>query len=963
LTSAGLTRPVDLPRANADSDSANGSDIGAFEMQEPPTEFTVTNTNDSGPGSLRQAILDSNATPGTQTINFSINFFSEVDRPVVRTIRPASALPTITDPVIIDGYTQRGASPNTLASGSDAVLLIQLDGTNAGAPANGLTIIGGGSTVRGLALNRFINSGIALQTNGGNVIEGNFIGLNPDGVSADAGNGSVGLFLDSSSNNLIGGTTPAARNVISANDSTGIFLSNNSNTNTIRGNYIGTDAAGTGAVGNSPGAGIGILDSSNNIIGGTETGAANLIAFNNNGGVAVISPNTISTGNAVLSNSIHSNGGLGIDLGTEGVTANDPGDADTGANNLQNFPVITSASATGEGTIVDFTLNSTPNTTFFFETFASSACDPSGHGEGEFFVDRTTPVTTDENGNVSSQVTVAATAGQFITMTATDAAGNTSEFSACRQASVPLPQVDVSLTKSDSPDPVTLGDPLTYTITVNNGPAPSNTPEAQNVVVTDTLPAGVTFNGASSTQGVCTESGGTVTCNVGTLGFAGQATVTINVTPTVAGSLSNTASVTSDNPDADTSNNSATATTVVQTPTSFTVSNTADSGAGSLRQAILDSNNTAGTQTINFLIDGGGVQTITPASPLPDITDTVIIDGYTQPGASPNTLAVGSDAVLLIEIDGSVQGTDLFHLRSDNNVIRGLVINRAPFDGIQLLSANGGNVIEGNFIGTDPTGTIARANNRFGVSLFFLPSANNTIGGTSPAARNVISGNGQGVVIGSAGSTNNIVRGNYIGTTASGAAALPNNVRGIFIGDGATNNVIGGTTVADRNVISGNSGTGVFINGTGITNNDVIGNYIGLNAAGTAALGNFGHGVDVGGGSATGNTILSNLIFANQALGINLDNNGVTPNDAGDPDTGANNLQNFPIITSAVRNGGNTTLQGTFNSTPKRAASVSISSPTPRAIRRATARARDSSARSRSAPTRTATPLSTRRFP
>jgi len=219
---------------------------------------------------------------------------------------------------------------------------------------------------------------------------------------------------------------------------------------------------------------------------------------------------------------------------------------------------------------------------------------------------------------------------------------------------------------------------------VNNGPVPSNTPEAQNVVVTDTLPANVTFNSASSTQGSCAESGGTVTCNLGTLGFSGQASVTIIVTPNVAGTLTNTASVTSDNPDADTSNNSATATTSVQAPATLAVSNTADSGAGSLRQAILDSNSFAGTQTITFNIPAEGVQTISPAAPLPNITDAVVIDGYTQPGSSPNTLTNGDNAVLLIELSGSSAGTGANGLVviSGNSTVRGLAINGFNGNGV-----------------------------------------------------------------------------------------------------------------------------------------------------------------------------------------------------------------------------------------------------------------------------------------
>ena len=128
---------------------------------------------------------------------------------------------------------------------------------------------------------------------------------------------------------------------------------------------------------------------------------------------------------------------------------------------------------------------------------------------------------------------------------------------------------------------------------------------------------------------------------------------------------------------------------------SFSVANTDDSGAGSLRQAILDANNNAGPQTISFNIPGSGVHTIAPLSALPQVTDSVIIDGYTQPGTSVNTLAQGDEAVLLVELNGgnSVHGLDI---HADNCTVRGLIINRVPNMGIDLWSSN--NLIEGNFI-------------------------------------------------------------------------------------------------------------------------------------------------------------------------------------------------------------------------------------------------------------------------
>lgn len=134
------------------------------------TNFVVTNTNDSGAGSLRQAILDSNANPGGNTISFN------VPGPGVKTISPTSPLPTITGSVTIDGYTQPGSSQNTLPGGNTAVLQIELNGVNAGIGTNGLNISAGNSTVRGLVINRFAGSGISLTTNGNNIITGNFIG-------------------------------------------------------------------------------------------------------------------------------------------------------------------------------------------------------------------------------------------------------------------------------------------------------------------------------------------------------------------------------------------------------------------------------------------------------------------------------------------------------------------------------------------------------------------------------------------------------------------------------------------------------------------------------------------------------------------------------------------------------------------------------------------------------------------
>ena len=187
----------------------------------------------------------------------------------------------------------------------------------------------------------------------------------------------------------------------------------------------------------------------------------------------------------------------------------------------------------------------------------------------------------------------------------------------------------------------------------------------------------------------------------------------------------------------------------------FTVTNTNDSGAGSLRQAILNANAAPGADTIRFAIPGGGVKTVSSTSELPAETDAVVIDGYTQPGSSPNTKDVGSsDAVPLVELSGASAPANSAGLRIDasGSAVRGLVINRWDNMGVRVEGAS--NTVSGNFIGTDASGTLDRGNVGFGGVL--VNGDSDTIGGTSPAACNVISGNdGEGINI-SSGSRNEV---------------------------------------------------------------------------------------------------------------------------------------------------------------------------------------------------------------
>jgi hypothetical protein len=263
-------------------------------------------------------------------------------------------------------------------------------------------------------------------------VQGNYIGTDVTGTRALGGSAAGVNIL--SSNNVIGGVVAGARNVISGNAigiQLGGFFSSGVVGNVIQGNFIGLNATGTGPLPNTQ-QGIAISDAVNNTIGGTQSEAGNKIAFNGGGGVAI----SLGTGNAIRGNSIFSNNGLGIDLGVNGVTANDVNDGDTGPNQLQNFPVVTTVLSTSNSTTIQGSLKSLPNTTFQIDFYSNAAVDPSGNGEGAQFFN-TTLVNTDGNGDVTINVTFPAglPAGRVITATATDPNGNTSEFSAADSTS------------------------------------------------------------------------------------------------------------------------------------------------------------------------------------------------------------------------------------------------------------------------------------------------------------------------------------------------------------------------------------------------------------------------------------------------------------------------------------------------------------------------------------------------
>jgi uncharacterized repeat protein (TIGR01451 family) len=507
--------------------------------------FQVINTSDSGVGSLRQAILDANGNPGVDTINFNIAAAAP------HTISLLSPLPPISEAVTINGASQPDFAGTPV---------IELNGINAGV-ADGLVINSASCVLRGLVINRFSGNGIVVSGNA-NIIEGNFIGTNATGTFA-LGNGQDGVSIAAGSGNTIGGTTSAARNVISGNRN-GIQISGGSGTQ-VRGNFVGTNSAGTAGLGNSAN-GV-LINNSGNAVGAVGSASSNTIAFNGGAGVAIAS----GTGNPIQSNSIFSNGGLGIDLAPAGVTPNDSGDGDSGANNLQNFPVLNSASSAGTSTTIEGTLNSTAGTAFRLEFFSNQAPNPSGFGEGQTFIGAIN-VTTGGTGNASFNPTFPVTVapGQIITATANDPGNNTSEFSRSVQVggvSGGTP-ADLSVLASIAPNPVETGSQVTNTIVVTNG-GPAT---ATSVTVTDVVSANTSFASCNSTGGgVCGGSGTNRTVTFASLAPGTSAVITIVATVNCSVSsgtvIGHTATVfSSSTPDANPSNNVATATTSANNP-------------------------------------------------------------------------------------------------------------------------------------------------------------------------------------------------------------------------------------------------------------------------------------------------------------------------------------------------------------------------------------------------------------
>ncbi len=319
--------------------------------------FVVTNTTDSGIGSLRQAILDANVAGGRPTITFTLS------SPYQITL--SSPLPAITTPVVIDGTSLSGFAFGTT--------MVELSGSSSGG-GDGLTLAAGsaGSTIEGLDIVGFQAGAGILVESAGDTIESNEIGVITGGTN---GANQVGVQVDNVGQTTIGGTTTGASNAIGFNTTAGVQIVGTSSTDAtntrVEGNLIGTNAAGTASWGN--GTAVQIFNASDNTIGGTSSAAANVIGFNTSAGVSMLS----GSGNAVNANTYDGTNGS---LQTPSVAASDIG-VGVGANgNLQPPQVLSASFSSNNGTLT-IELSSNVSTATLLDVYLYGASQRTFLGE------------------------------------------------------------------------------------------------------------------------------------------------------------------------------------------------------------------------------------------------------------------------------------------------------------------------------------------------------------------------------------------------------------------------------------------------------------------------------------------------------------------------------------------------------------------------------------------------------
>ncbi len=867
-------------------------------------KLIVSSTADDGsPGTLRYAITQAN-TGNFAEIDFAIGAVGSA-----QTIQLTSALPTLTaSGVFINGLSQ-GGSGNTKR-------LITLDGTGAGSSSDGLILQGSNWIVSGLILSHFTNNGIEVQgsnntiggtaTGAGNVlsgntadgilidsgvsgvaVQGNYIGTNTAGTAALAN--SIGI-EDAGNNNTIGGSVVGVRNIISGNTNDGVLIDSAASGNVVSGNILGLTASGSAALANS-GNGLEVQGTSN-IIGGPVYYARNFIAGNSKDGILLGSS---ASGNLVLDHFI----GLNIS-GTVGV-GNLNGVEIAGTNNTLGSTVSGGinfiSGNTNDGVLIDSTatgnllLSNDVGTDYTGQKSVANSIGIEVAGAGNTIGGTVSAARNIISGNSSDGVKLDSSGSSTLVL------GN----------SIGINVVDAALANG--------GNGLNILSTTNT--IGSTASGSRNVISGNSGDGVLIASGASGNQVL----GSYVGLNIFGSAALGNGTNGIEVggnSNTIGGTTSAARNVISGNIGDGVKID--TGVSGIQVQGNYIGLNYAGNASiGNNGNGIED----AGRSNILGGSVSGARNVVSG-----NIGDGILLDSTaTGDAVQGNFLGLNSNANAALANSGNgleVQGT--------NSTIGGTVLAARNYiagnskDGLLLSSSASGNLVLDNFIGIDISGTHGVANLN-GVE---IAGSNNTIGGTNSAGTNVLSANkNDGILIDST-ATNNLIQDNDVGTDFSGQKALANSIGIEVAGVGNTlggtvtaarnlvsgnssdgvkldssgsgtlllgnsiginsvdaalgnggnglnilsiSNTIGGTTSGSRNVISGNSGDGVLL-ASGASGNQVLGNYIGTNIFGKAALGNSTNGIEIGGnGNTIGGTAWQarNVISGNTGDGVKID--------------------------------------------------------------------------------------------
>jgi subtilisin-like proprotein convertase family protein len=796
--------------------------------------YTVTNTNNSGPGSLREAITGANFNAGPDAIHFNLPGPNYV-------IKPMSALPMISDPVVIDGTTQPGFN---------GLPLVVVDGINAGVTERGLWITGGNTTVRGLAIIRFGYSEIHIEGAGGNSIQGNFLGTST-GLTA-TGNGYYGIFVYRSHDNRIGGIAPGERNLISGYAAGWAMEVARSDNTRVQGNWIGVDISGNNALANR----LGIADfgTTGTVIGGPAEGAGNVIASSVNEGIyfsesldAVVQGNRIGTN--VGGTALRGNGAAGVFLFNSGnILIGGPTSATRNlisANGSHGIEIVNLGS-------VDILGHEFPPNVIqgnFIGTNPAGTADWGnqrsgirlGGVEGNRVLDNLIV------GNNANGIELAADAMNFYpTGLLSRVINDLTTISRTFDVEVDGLIHDLDLyfyaqhTRDADLDIYLVGpNGVRVELSTDNGADGDDyrgtrfDDEASTPIVAGTAPFSgryrpegklAVFDGMSARGSWTLLVADDQVGSTGTL-YSGYLIITRGADGNVIqGNLIGT--------------NAAGAANLGNTLNGIRIVSSARNQIGGTSESAR--NIVAKNGAVGISIEEGFT------------TGNVIQGNYI--GTKPDgATALGNRAGIVLSeagpqfIGGDVAGAG--NLIS-GNLEDGLVAFDSP--NYYLIY---GSTIQGNRIGTNAAGTAALPN---GVNGLFAQAGRMIIGGPTPLARNLVSGNTQNGIFLSGGSAiENQVLGNYVGTDVTGNSAIGNGANGILLDNSV------GTTVSGS-VISGNGASGIRILGFGRTIS-VLGNRIGVTAAGDADLGNTQHGIHIsqssrdtiGGASAEARNVIS----------------------------------------------------------------------------------------------------------